>query len=98
MTEKLNFRKIAGSLLAIGLLSATLMADTSTAARYDTQVQNAVTQKLARKWLIWQLLQVRQPGVTLKVVRGGGHTGVAVDLVRIGKAGHEPITSMIVNN
>jgi hyperosmotically inducible periplasmic protein len=49
MTGKLNCKKIAGSLLAIGLLSATLMAETSAAARNDTQVQNAVTQKLASK-------------------------------------------------
>src|SRR5581483_1917044 len=49
MTSKLNFRKLAGSLLAVGLLSATLMAETGAAARYDTQVQNAVTQKLASK-------------------------------------------------
>lgn len=49
MTEKLNFRKIAGSLLAIGLLSAALIAETSTATRYDTQVQNAVTKKLESK-------------------------------------------------
>lgn len=40
---------VAGSLLAVGLLSATLMADTGTAARYDGQVQNAVTHKLAAK-------------------------------------------------
>ncbi len=49
MTSKLNFRTLAGSLLAVGLLSATLMAETGAAARYDTQVQNAVTQKLASK-------------------------------------------------
>lgn len=49
MTGKLNFRKAAGSLLAIGLLSATLVAETSSASRYDAQIQNAVTHKLASK-------------------------------------------------
>jgi len=49
MTGKQSFKKLAGSLLAIGLLSATLMAETSAASRYDTQLQNAVTQKLAAK-------------------------------------------------
>ena len=49
MTGKQSFKKLAGSLLAIGLLSATLMAETSAASRYDTQLQNAVTQKLASK-------------------------------------------------
>jgi hyperosmotically inducible periplasmic protein len=43
-----SFRKLAGSLLAVGLLSATLMADTA-ASRYDNQLQNAVTQKLGSK-------------------------------------------------
>ena len=49
MTGKLNFRKVGGALLAIGLLSATLMAETRAASRYDAQVQNAVTHKLASK-------------------------------------------------
>jgi hyperosmotically inducible protein len=44
-----SFKKWAGSLLAVGLLSATLVAETGAAARYDNQVQNAVTQKLATK-------------------------------------------------
>lgn len=44
-----SFKKWAGSLLAVGLLSATLVAETGAAARYDNQVQNAVTQKLASK-------------------------------------------------
>ena len=41
--------KLAGSLLAVGFLSATLMADTSAAARYDNQIQTIVAQKLAAK-------------------------------------------------
>jgi len=49
MTSKLNLKKLAGSLLAVGLLSATLMAETGAASRYDSQVQTAVTQKLASK-------------------------------------------------
>jgi hyperosmotically inducible protein len=49
MTGKQSFKKLAGSLLAIGLLSATLMAESNGVSRYDTQLQNAVTQKLASK-------------------------------------------------
>src|SRR5579864_996395 len=49
MTGKQSFKKLAGSLLAIGLMSATLMAETSPASRYDDPLQNAVTQKLASK-------------------------------------------------
>ena len=49
MTGKQSAKRVAGSLLAIGLLSATLVAETNLAARYDTQLQNAVTQKLASK-------------------------------------------------
>src|SRR5208283_628978 len=41
--------KLAGSLLAVGLLSATLLAQTPAAARYDNQIQTAVTHKLAAK-------------------------------------------------
>jgi len=44
-----SLKKLAGSLLAVGLLSATLAAETASAARYDNQVQSAVTQKLASK-------------------------------------------------
>jgi len=40
--------RMAGAFLAIGLLSATLMAE-SAAARYDNDIQNAVTNKLASK-------------------------------------------------
>ncbi len=41
--------KAAGSLLAAGLLSATLFAQPTAAARYDSQIQTKVTQKLAAK-------------------------------------------------
>ena len=49
MTGKVSLKKLAGSLLAVGLLSTMLVAETSAAARYDNQLQNAVTQKLASK-------------------------------------------------
>ena len=39
----------AGSLFLASLMSAMLMAQTPTAARYDNQIQTAVTQKLAAK-------------------------------------------------
>jgi hyperosmotically inducible protein len=41
--------KAAGPLLAVGLLSATLVAQTPAAARYDNQIQTAVTHKLSAK-------------------------------------------------
>jgi hyperosmotically inducible protein len=43
-----SLAKAVGSLLAVGLLSATLIAQTA-AARYDNQIQTAVTQKLSAK-------------------------------------------------
>src|SRR5258706_4029699 len=46
---KKSFLKTAGSLLAVGLLGATLAAQTPAAARYDNQMQTTVTQKLAKK-------------------------------------------------
>jgi osmotically-inducible protein OsmY len=44
-----SIRKLAGSLLAVGLLSATLVAETGAAARFDNQIQNTVAHKLASK-------------------------------------------------
>jgi osmotically-inducible protein OsmY len=44
-----SFRKLAGTILAVGLLGATLVAETATAARYDNDIQTTVTQKLAAK-------------------------------------------------
>jgi hyperosmotically inducible periplasmic protein len=41
--------RAAGSLLAAGLLSATLVAQTAATARYDNQVQTSVAEKLAKK-------------------------------------------------
>ncbi len=49
MTGKQTLKRLAGSLLAIGLLGATLVAETAAASRYDSQLQNAVTNKLASK-------------------------------------------------
>lgn len=44
-----SMRNMAGAVIAVALLSAMLFADTGVASRYDNQVQNAVTQKLASK-------------------------------------------------
>jgi hyperosmotically inducible periplasmic protein len=41
--------KVVGALLAVGLLSSTLVAQTAAATRYDNQIQNTVTQKLGAK-------------------------------------------------
>jgi len=46
---KRGFLKMAGSLLAVGLMSASLLADTSSAARYDGQIQTAVSKKMESK-------------------------------------------------
>jgi len=49
MNGKQGLKGILRLLLSVGLLSAALAAETSAAARYDSQLQNAVTQKLASK-------------------------------------------------
>jgi hyperosmotically inducible protein len=41
--------KAAGALLAVGWLSATLVAQTAAASRYDNQIQTSITEKLAKK-------------------------------------------------
>jgi hyperosmotically inducible periplasmic protein len=49
--EKMNARKLmigVFSLLLVGLMSVSVIAQTSSAARYDTTVQTAVTAKLAQ--------------------------------------------------
>ena len=49
-TNKINsLLNIVGALLAVGLLSATLVAQTPAAARYDNQIQSTVAHKLAAK-------------------------------------------------
>ena len=49
MTSNKGFGKLVGALLAVGLLSVTLVAQTAAASRYDNQIQTMVTQKLAAK-------------------------------------------------
>src|SRR6266581_4368386 len=49
MTTKKKMKNMAGALIAVALLSATLFADTGGAARYDGQIQSTVTHKLASK-------------------------------------------------
>ena len=49
VARKTNLVKAAGALLAVGLLGATLMAETGAASRYDSQIQTTVTQKLKDK-------------------------------------------------
>ena len=49
VARKTSLIKAVGTLLVVGLLGATLMADTGAASRYDNQIQTAVTQKLAAK-------------------------------------------------
>jgi hyperosmotically inducible periplasmic protein len=44
-----TFRNTAGALISVALLGAALFAETGSAARYDNQIQNTVTQKLAKK-------------------------------------------------
>jgi hyperosmotically inducible protein len=46
---KKGLLKSVGSLLAAALLSATLVAQTAAAARYDNQITNTVTKKMAAK-------------------------------------------------
>jgi osmotically-inducible protein OsmY len=48
MTKK-SLMETVGSMLMVGVLSATLAAQTAAATRYDNQIQTAVTQKLAPK-------------------------------------------------
>jgi hyperosmotically inducible protein len=47
--EKNSFVRMLGTLAAVGLLSASLMADSAAASRYDNQIQAAAAQKLATK-------------------------------------------------
>jgi hyperosmotically inducible protein len=49
LVSKQGLLKTAGTLLAVGLLSATLVAQAPAAARYDNQIQTAVMHKLAAK-------------------------------------------------
>jgi osmotically-inducible protein OsmY len=49
VTREKGLLKAAGSLLAVGVLSAMLAAQTTAADRYDNQIQTTVTQKLTAK-------------------------------------------------
>jgi hyperosmotically inducible periplasmic protein len=49
MTSNKSFGRLVGSLLAVGLLSIALVAQTPAASRYDNQIQTTVTHKLAAK-------------------------------------------------
>lgn len=44
-----SFLQLAGSILGIGLLSTTLLAQTSAASRYDNRISSTMTEKLASK-------------------------------------------------
>src|ERR1700688_3310160 len=44
-----TFLRIAGSMLMVGVLSATLVAQTAAATRYDNQIQTTLTEKLGAK-------------------------------------------------
>jgi hyperosmotically inducible protein len=48
-TTMRNLGKLAGMLLAVGLVSATLVAQPTAASRYDNQIQASVSHKLASK-------------------------------------------------
>jgi hyperosmotically inducible periplasmic protein len=47
--KKKTFLRIAGLMLMVGVLSATLVAQTAAATRYDNQIQTTLTQKLGAK-------------------------------------------------
>src|SRR5580698_7826166 len=47
--RKNSIGRLVGTFLAVGLMSAMLVAQTPAAARYDNQIQATVTQKLASK-------------------------------------------------
>ncbi|HKN17655.1 MAG TPA: BON domain-containing protein [Candidatus Sulfotelmatobacter sp.] len=49
MMKKAGLQKIAGALLAVGLMSGMLLAEPVAATRYDNQIQTMVGQKLAAK-------------------------------------------------
>jgi hyperosmotically inducible protein len=49
MTRKKVFPRLAGVVIAVGLLTTMLMAEAPAAARFDNQIQSAVTQKLGAK-------------------------------------------------
>ncbi len=101
MARNRTLVKALGTLIAVGLLGATLMADTGAASRYDNQIQTAVTQKLAAKREFSNVKAgVAEGIVTLtgtvdvyqakldaaKVARKAGHAQGVRNLVDIGRA------------
>ena len=88
-SRRKNSLNLACAMLAVGMLSATLMAETGAAARYDNQIQTTVTLKLSAKKEFSKVKASVQDGiVTLtgtvdlyqgkldaaKLVRKAGHT------------------------
>lgn len=63
MISKNALAKTLGALLAVGLLSATLVAQPTAAARYDDQIQTAVTHKLAAKKQFRDVKSSAQDGI-----------------------------------
>ena len=63
MIGKNALAKTLGALLAVGLLSATLVAQPTAAARYDDQIQTAVTHKLAAKKQFQDVKSSAQDGI-----------------------------------
>lgn len=61
--KKNGLTKALGALLAVGLLSATLVAQPTAAARYDDQIQTAVTHKLAAKKQFQDVKSSAQDGI-----------------------------------
>lgn len=49
MTRRNGIGRLVGTVLAVGLMGAMLVAQTPVATRYDNQIQTSVTQKLASK-------------------------------------------------
>lgn len=47
--KKGSLLKSIGAMLAVGLMSATLVAETTAASRFDNQIQTTITRKLAAK-------------------------------------------------
>jgi len=63
-TNKINsLLNIVGALLAVGLLSATLVAQPAPATRYDNQIQTTVAQKLAAKKQFQQVKSSAADGI-----------------------------------
>jgi osmotically-inducible protein OsmY len=60
---KNNLLKAVGSLLAVGLLGATMVAQTTAAARYDNQIQTSVTQRLASKSQFADVKSIVEDGI-----------------------------------